>query len=265
MALVVGINSYASLAYADAYLATSVRAADNWAVLGSTEKENALITAFRMIERAVFQGDRTPVERVTAATISAGGTGYAAGDILTLASGTGRAATFEVLTVAVGVIATIQLLDAGDYTVAPTSPDTPTTSGAGTGATLALTIATQTTRWPRTGVVDAEGDTVASDTVPDQILQAQCELAYELTQDVALETARDANSNIASVGAGGGVQVSFFRPQDANGRFPPTVQELLDEFLGSAQANANAEAGALGSNCHSNFDRCKFGLTEGPP
>ena len=265
MALVVGINSYASRAYADAYLAASTRAADNWSVLGATEKENALITAFRMIERSTFQGDRTPVTRITAGTVSAGGSGYSVGDVLTLAGGTGRAATFEILTISTGAAATIKLLDAGDYTTAPASPAS-VTSSPGSAATIAITTATQTSRWPRSNVTDAEGDTVDEDTVPDQILQAQCELAYELTQDASIETARDQNSNIASVNAGGGVGVTFFRPQDQNGRFPPTVQELLREFLGlAAGASAASESIALGSECESSFSRCKFGLSEGTP
>jgi hypothetical protein len=71
---------------------------------------------------------------------------YVIDDILTAAGGTlapgGRAATFRVITVSTGVITAIELVDPGDYIVAPTPlTANPVTGGGGTAATIDLTMA----------------------------------------------------------------------------------------------------------------------------
>jgi hypothetical protein len=68
-------------------------------------------------------------------SIAAGGTGYTAGDVLTVVGGTFTiAATFTVTTVASGVVTAITQTNQGAYTVAPTTPAS-TTGGTGTGFT----------------------------------------------------------------------------------------------------------------------------------
>lgn len=63
-----------------------------------------------------------------------GGTGYVVGDILTLVGGTyARPATLRVLTAPAGVVATVEVVDGGAYSVAPSSPPYTTTGGTGTG------------------------------------------------------------------------------------------------------------------------------------
>ena len=84
--------------------------------------------------------DLAASDHVSAAAISAGGTGYTAGDILTVSGGTfTHAATIEVLTVSSGAVATAQVINGGAYTVDPTNPAS-TTGGTGTGATFNLTL-----------------------------------------------------------------------------------------------------------------------------
>ncbi len=76
------------------------------------------------------------------AAISAGGTGYVVGDILSIAGGTKtHTATIEVLTVAAGVITSIRVNEGGAYTVDPTTTGNVVTGGTGTGATINLTMA----------------------------------------------------------------------------------------------------------------------------
>lgn len=73
-----------------------------------------------------------------------GGTAtYAIDDILTAAGGTfTRAATFRVITVSTGVITAVELVDPGEYTVAPTPlTANPVTGGGGTVALIDLTMA----------------------------------------------------------------------------------------------------------------------------
>ena len=80
---------------------------------------------------------------VTAAAVVAGGTGYAATNVLTVVGGTGTAAQLTVTTVSAGVITAVSVSTAGEYTVNPTNPVS-VTGGAGTGATFNLTIGTTT-------------------------------------------------------------------------------------------------------------------------
>jgi hypothetical protein len=71
-----------------------------------------------------------------------GGTGYAVDDVLTIVGGTGSPATVKVtsVTTAGGGIATVDVVSAGNYSASPTTPNTPSTTGDGTGAVLDLTL-----------------------------------------------------------------------------------------------------------------------------
>ncbi|WP_279603765.1 hypothetical protein [Methylobacterium sp. E-041] len=77
-----------------------------------------------------------PVAGASAA-VTAGGTGQAVGDVLTLVGGTCTVQPkFTVATVASGVAATVTLSTPGSCTVLPTAPVATTSTGTGTGATL---------------------------------------------------------------------------------------------------------------------------------
>lgn len=80
---------------------------------------------------------------VRAATVEAGGTGYANGDVITIANGVGTAATFTVTTGAADSIATtLAVTSAGRYTTNPTLSNVATTNstGSGTGARINLVM-----------------------------------------------------------------------------------------------------------------------------
>lgn len=79
----------------------------------------------------------TVSKAATQAAIVAAGTGYSAGDTLTVVGGTGTAATIKVLTVSTGAITNMYVLTGGIYSVFPTSPVS-VTGGGGTGATFNL-------------------------------------------------------------------------------------------------------------------------------
>lgn len=70
-----------------------------------------------------------------AVAVSAGGTGYTVGDVLTAVGGTGTATTFQVTAVSSGVVSSVAVKTPGAYSVSPTSPVS-TTGGTGTGATV---------------------------------------------------------------------------------------------------------------------------------
>lgn len=69
--------------------------------------------------------------------ISAGGSGYTAGDVLTASGGTGTAFTITVETVTSGQPTNIRVETAGNYTVLPTNPIS-FTGGTGTGFTCGM-------------------------------------------------------------------------------------------------------------------------------
>lgn len=74
------------------------------------------------------------------ATISSGGTGYTAGDILEIDGGTGVSAKLRVSIVSSGVITQALILNRGEYTVLPALTGATVTGGTGTGATFDLTL-----------------------------------------------------------------------------------------------------------------------------
>jgi len=92
---------------------------------------------------------------VATATKTANGTGYTALDVLTLATGTGTAATIRVDTVTGGAITTFTLLTRGDYTVNPTLTNDAVTGGTGAGATFTLVMGAKTVSVSNAGIYTA--------------------------------------------------------------------------------------------------------------
>ena len=77
---------------------------------------------------------------ISAVAIASGGSGYIIGNILTIAGGTGSAAILQVSSVnGSGAITGLNIEFAGKYSVAPSSPNTPT---GGSGSTASLTLTT---------------------------------------------------------------------------------------------------------------------------
>lgn len=80
---------------------------------------------------------------ISAIAIAAGGSGYAVGNTLSIAGGTGTAAVIQVTAVSgTGAITAGVVAFAGNYTVAPSSPNSPT-GGSGSSASLTLTTVGQ--------------------------------------------------------------------------------------------------------------------------
>ena len=77
---------------------------------------------------------------VVTAVVSAGGSGYVVGDVLTVSGGTQTtAATLRVATVSTGAVATVTIVNVGAYTATPTNPVS-VTGGTGTSATFTLSF-----------------------------------------------------------------------------------------------------------------------------
>lgn len=93
--------------------------------------------------------------------------------------------------------------------------------------------------FPRTGLVDVDGQPVDSASVPVQIVQATYELANSLLGDAAVQTDRDTGTNIKRERQRDKVaeletetETERFRPTAGSApRFPTIVQELVAPFL----------------------------------
>lgn len=264
VSLTVGKNSFGLLTEADEYLSGSRRAAAAWIGVAPDDKRRSLISAFRQISTAHFQGSRTGVEIVDTIAIAVGGTGYAKGDTLTVDGGTfGEAALVEVLATSAGAVTALALLHAGTYTEPPSSPAA-TIGGSGSGCTLTLTFMAQSALLPRSGLTDCDGGEIGSLLYPTAVKHAQFELAFEINADPDLELSSGSGSNIKAAGAGS-ARVEYFRAQEDERRFPVPVQELLACFLAGDTAAALGAGFRSGEGGRSMFENwpCEFGLTEG--
>jgi hypothetical protein len=106
-----------------------------------------------------------------------------------------------------------------------------------------------TLQWPRSGV-ELDGVAIDATTVPVDIVSAAFELAVLINADPDLVTAVDQGSLVSSVGAGGGVSVSFAFPTSAAlgtaTRFPTVVQQLIGKYLAVPAAAIAGGTGAYG-------------------
>ena len=115
----------------------------------------------------------------------------------------------------------------------------------------AKTVDSQLIDWPRTGVVDAEGNAVDDATVPQDIIDGSFEFALMLITNTELVNADTTGSNIQRLKAGE-VETWFFRPTLGKSRIPSVVLELLGQYLDSA---LNTEKGFIpGEDELSSFD-----------
>lgn len=128
---------------------------------------------------------------IASATVSAGGTGYAVGNVLTITGGTkGTAATLTVATLSGSAVATVTVSNAGDYWTFPTEPCA-VTGGAGTGATFNFVATGEaSSTCPRLQIMGGH----RSDTI---LLVADACTDVRLT-DVKATTITDVSSEIVS-------------------------------------------------------------------
>jgi len=262
--LVVGQNSYVTQAEADAYAAASNLYAGAWSGLPDDRKTQLLITAWRSLEREAWQGTPAGLSIIDAARLTSGGFDYVVGDLLYVAGGTGRPATFVVMATATGGMVTgLALLDAGAYSVLPTLDNLPSTDGIGGGAELELEPTGQQLAWPRTGGVYPSGVPITSTDYPPELTAAQIELALYMIGKPAIEAGASLSGNVQSVDAKG-VGVKFFAPTIAVGvppRFPPIVMQLLAPLRGPPPGGAPF----VGENGGpSRFDRPQFPIADIP-
>lgn len=85
---------------------------------------------------------------------------------------------------------------------------------------------TQALQWPRVGVVDRDGYTVASDAIPQALKNAQAEMAFQLIANDWTQGLGPVSNETLSVGS-----ISLGR--ETHRAFPAPVLALLRPFLAS--------------------------------
>lgn len=88
--------------------------------------------ALQLVDLGAWSTDQA----IYSAAITAGGSGYAIGDTVTLSGGTGTAAVGWVSAVSAGAVTGIRWTNFGSYSAIPGSPVATTTGGSGTGLTV---------------------------------------------------------------------------------------------------------------------------------
>lgn len=89
--------------------------------------------------------------------------------------------------------------------------------------------------WPRTGAT-CNGAAVTDGEIPDDVVEAQFELASFLADSTDSVTSNNTDSNIKRVKAGS-AEVEYFYPLSGEGtRFPLPVQELIGCYLAGSGA-----------------------------
>lgn len=125
-------------------------------------------------------------------------------------------------------------------------------------ATGVPSASTSLTTWPRSGVI-IDSVEISSATVPADVLHASFEMAVALANDDTVDDVLDQGSNISSVGAGGGVSVSFAFPTSARQgtatTMPVAVQRLAAKYLATPSSVNEGGFGQSG-NCRSQFNAC---------
>jgi len=118
---------------------------DRAAFMPTTPDRQLILPGFPVSLSSVYSvPGASGLNQLTAAAVHAGGggSGYAVGDILTVAGGTAReAAQVRVLTLSGSAVATVAIEYGGLYSANPTTSANAVTGGGGSGCTLDLTLA----------------------------------------------------------------------------------------------------------------------------
>lgn len=112
--------------------------------------------------------------------------------------------------------------------------------------------------WPRTGLFFPDGTAVPSDAVPQQVLDANSELAMDLINGSTVQTDPSTQQQTRMLKAGS-VTIEYFNIPGTGTRFPQTVMELIGFWLGSISSAIGSEATGT---CEKSA-RNEFGFTRG--
>ena len=113
--------------------------------------------------------------------------------------------------------------------------------------------------WPRSGLTDIEGDAVADDAIPQEVIDANIELALDIILGTTQANKDAVDANIRRLKADV-AEIEYFRASSASkAAFPETVRRLIGRWLCGADEAASI---AYGTDGKSNFDN-DFDVNQG--
>ena len=116
--------------------------------------------------------------------------------------------------------------------------------------------------FPRSGLIDSEGNAVDETAVPQEIFDATCELGLILILDNEAQDSSGTGSNIKILEAGS-AKIQYFRAEGGS-RFPTIVDELIGLWLTAGSGSATALAGPFVSGADNESSASStFGLFRG--
>lgn len=260
--LKIGQNSYVSREETNEYLDASSRGAP-WSRRPGADRDRALISSFRELEKFVWNGTASGVKQASAVVTATPGVGYTVGEELEASGGVGEPLRLRVLSVDAGNPTGFLFLSIGGYTEIPVGQVSFSSTGSGAGYEANVTFIDQSASLPRVGLVDKYGSPLSSLVVPEIVKQSQIELAYEISEDSSILDGAGTGQNIKKVTADT-VNVEFFRPTSGP-RIPRSAYSLIACLIGSGSGAGDLFGSvATGSTSgESIYKKSLFGRTEG--
>lgn len=177
----------------------------------------------------------------------------------------------------VGVNTYVDMDDAKDYLAGSTN-SAPWDTAAATMKTKALATAAralerctwsgtktdpaQALSWPRTGVVDKYGNAVSTSVVPQDIINAEIELALAILNDPNTLTQVNTMQTNKMVKAGT-VEVEFFRlPKNLATQFPKIIQDLIGPYISGVDVSDQGATAYDNERC-AKFEHPHFEINKG--
>lgn len=120
----------------------------------------------------------------------------------------------------------------------------------------------QAHQFPRTGLTYADGSEVSSDAVPQEVLDAVCELASIMVDGTDVQNIASPDEKLIQSLKAGSAAITYFRGDAGLGqRFPQIVHELLGRWL--LGANPSLVSIASGTDGEDEFASDRLSLTGG--
>ncbi len=111
----------------------------------------------------------------------------------------------------------------------------------------------QSTKFPRDGLTDCEGDSLPDDSIPDDIAYGEFELAYLLMLDPSILNRQSTRSDVRRAKADTAEVEFFLAPAGEETKMPTVVHDLISCFLSGTGSDVGLPF-ASGTDVESSFD-----------
>lgn len=114
-------------------------------------------------------------------------------------------------------------------------------------------VDSQALEFPRTDLVDKDGNAVDNVVVPLLVEEANYELALSILKDASTQDRATTGSNVKGVAAGS-AKVQFFRPMSGT-KLPTVAHEMVGLWLEGSDPSGNAAFGTGGASTFDDIDQ----------